>query len=103
MSDMPPRPEREDRIHPLARPFLFLDRPAARDVISLCIVLIAMALFAADFFLDRHGETGAAETKGFFSVFGFAAFGLIVLSGWPLRALLTRAPDFYGESEDGNA
>lgn len=103
MSEPGQTPGREDGVHKLARPFLFLDRTAARDVISLCIVLIAMILLAVDFFIDRHGETQAAETPGFFAIYGFVCFAAAVLAGWPLRAILMRGPDYYGESEDSDA
>jgi len=103
MSEPAPPHGKDDGVHPLARPFLFLDSTRARDIISLCIVLIAMILLAIDFFVDRHGETEIAETPGFYAVYGFACFALAVLSGWPLRAILMRGPDYYGESEDGDA
>lgn len=103
MSEPTRTPGGEDGIHPLARPFLFLDKTFVRDVISLCIVLIAMVLLAIDFFVDRHGETQAAEIPGFYAVYGFICFAAAVLSGWPLRALLMRGPDYYGESEDSDA
>ncbi len=103
MTDKTPRPAPENGIHPLARPFLWLDKSFARDVISLCIVLIAMILLAVDFFVHRHGETAIAERPGFFAIFGFISFAFAVLMGWPLRALLMRGPDYYGESEDSDA
>lgn len=105
MTDHKPPREAEGgdgAIHPVARPFLWLDKTRARDAISLCIVLIAVILLVVDFFVHRHGETAIAERPGFFAIFGFISFAFAVLSGWPLRRLLSRPADYYGESETDN-
>lgn len=39
---------------------------------------------------------------GFYGVFGFAAFAIAVLSGWPLGKLLRRREDYY-ETRSGEA
>jgi hypothetical protein len=35
---------------------------------------------------------------GFYGIFGFLAFGLAVLSGWPLGYLMRRPEDYYDTS-----
>jgi hypothetical protein len=42
------------------------------------------------------------SVPGFYGVFGFAAFGLAVLSGWPLGHALRRPEDYY-ERRSGEA
>ena len=38
---------------------------------------------------------------GFQGVFGFLAFGLAVLSGWPLGKMLRRPEDYYDTAKRG--
>jgi hypothetical protein len=75
---------------------------------------IAMALFAGvgallialDVVLVRHSYASLESLPGFFGVFGFLAFCLAVLSGWPLGRLMRRPEDYYepgdGEEEGGH-
>lgn len=42
------------------------------------------------------------SVPGFYGIFGFLAFGLAVLSGWPLGKLLRRPEDYY-EKRSGEA
>lgn len=39
---------------------------------------------------------------GFYGLFGFGAFSLAVLSGWPLGRLLRRRERYYDKAEDRN-
>jgi len=63
---------------------------------ALCAVLVAL-----DFIVPRLGFLPLEGLPGFFGVFGFIAFSLAVLSGWPLGKLLRRPEDYY-EREAGN-
>lgn len=72
---------------------------------TFILVLLALACFglaATDVILPKeaHGELEAIPV--FYGVFGFLAFGLAVLSGWPLGRLLRRDEDFY-ERRSGRA
>ncbi len=97
----PQRADAPDRsVHSFARPFLWLDKPFVRDVISLGVVVTGMILLAIDIFVDRHGETALAERPGFYAIIGFIGLAMAVLACWPLRALLLRR---NGGAEDGDA
>lgn len=71
---------------------------------------IAMALLAAlgavlialEFVLSHRPMTSIENIPGFFGVFGFVAFAIAVLSGWPLGKLLRRPEDYY-ETRSGEA
>ena len=39
---------------------------------------------------------------GFFGIFGFLAFGIAVLSGWPFGKLMRRPEDYY-DTRSGEA
>lgn len=70
---------------------------------SLMAVLAAggALLIALEFILVRRAYVGLESLPGFFGVFGFLAFGLAVLSGWPLGRLMRRPEDYY-EKEEAN-
>jgi hypothetical protein len=71
---------------------------------------VAMALLAAlgavlialEFVLSHRPMTSIENIPGFFGVFGFVAFAIAVLSGWPLGRLLRRPEDYY-ETRSGEA
>ena len=90
----------EDEVHPLAQ-FLFgwVEHPRTPlfllgGVIGLSVILVLM-----DFIVHRHDYFGFAEFAAYYAFWGFAAFTLAVLSGWPLGALLRGDEDYYGEAE----
>lgn len=55
-------------------------------------------LIAIDVVFVPRAFTSLESLPGFFGVFGFVAFALIVLSGWPLGKLLRRPEDYYDRS-----
>ena len=48
--------------------------------------------------LIRKSYATIESLPGFFGVFGFLAFGLAVLSGWPLGRAMRRPEDYYDTS-----
>lgn len=70
---------------------------------GLMAVLAALGavLIALEFVVPRRGYLPLEGLPGFFGVFGFLAFSIAVLSGWPLGKLLRRPEDYY-EREAGN-
>jgi len=92
--------DRETGVHPLAKPFLGLGDTKVRNRISLIILALAAGLLITDFIVHRHEYLSLAETRGFYALFGFGAFAIAVLSGWPLGALLRRNEDYYNEPDD---
>lgn len=68
--------------------------------IIFALLLVACAgLTIIDFFIDRHEYFGEAELLSFYGIYGFFAFGFVVLMGWPLGRLLRRDENFYGDGE----
>lgn len=93
------RPE-DDQIHPLSRLlFGWVDSPRTPIILLLIVVLIAGILIVADLALERHEYLSFANSTGFYAFWGFSAFAIAVLSGWPLGKLLRRDEDYYGEAE----
>ncbi len=103
MNDLPeekkPDSLPEEKTHPLARPFLWTLTPCARKAALPVLGVLMLVLVGAEIVYPFKGHTPLSGVKGFYALFGFIGFGLIVLSGWPLRVLLSRKPDYYGDDD----
>lgn len=99
-SDAPPPSDKN--IHPISKLlFGWVESPRTPLLLLLIVALISASLIVADLFVDRHEYkyTAFAESTGFYGFWGFTAFALAVLSGWPLGKLLRRDEDYYGEAD----
>lgn len=87
-------------VHPMARIlFGWTDGKRTGAVLFWLVGLVGFGLIAADLVVPRSEDFTFARITGFNGLFGFFAFALIVLAGWPLGLLLRRAPDFYDPPE----
>ena len=94
-----PKPSDHD-MHPMSRIlFGWVSSPRTPLILLILTVVIAIGLVLFDFAVDRHEYVDMANANGFYAVWGFAAFALAVLSGWPLGKLLRRDEDYYGEAD----
>lgn len=99
MSD--PRRDDDQSVHPISRRLSFLDGRMFRNRVGVALGLAALGLAAVDLFHHRHEIFEFEGVIGFYALFGFLAFGLVVLSGWPLRDLLGKPETYYrGDDED---
>ena len=88
--------------HSGERYFGWTSHPKAGTYTFIFVGVLAAALALADFFVHRHEYIHLAEFKIFYALFGFAAFGGVVLSGWPLRKLLGRPENYYEPEEESD-
>lgn len=95
-----PRDPQDDAIHPLARPFLWLDKKWAREAPFYIFGGLAVLGLVVEYFIPRHAGGKWEEVFGFYEIEGFFGFCLAVLAGWPLRWLLARPADYYDTDED---
>ncbi len=100
------KPERDeptpndDDMHPLSKLlFGWVGSPRTPLIVLLAVLLICAGLVVFDLSVNRHEYVEMANANGFYAIWGFAAFGLAVLSGWPLGKLLRRDEDYYGEAD----
>ena len=56
---------------------------------------LGAVLIALEVVLSHRPVTSIVSMPGFYGLFGFLAFGVAVLSGWPLGKLLRRPEDYY--------
>jgi hypothetical protein len=95
-----PKVVKDDDMHPLSKVlFGWVDSPRTPTIFLIVVIAICVILFALDVFVDRHDYFHFAESTGFYALWGFGAFALAVLSGWPLGKLLRRDEDYYGEAD----
>ncbi|MHA7856696.1 MAG: hypothetical protein ACX94D_01320 [Henriciella sp.] len=94
-----PQPN-DDDMHPMSRVlFGWVSAPRTPMILLVLTVVIALGLVLVDFAVNRHEYLDFANANGFYALWGFAAFALAVLSGWPLGKLLRRDEDYYGEAD----
>ncbi len=67
-------------------------RRLLRALYAACIVV-----FFADAFIDRNVGHPWERLFGFYGIFGFVAFVVLVLSAKELRKVLMRKEDYYDE------
>jgi drug/metabolite transporter (DMT)-like permease len=73
----------------------WLDHRRNVDLLFRALVAVCVLLLLADFVVHPHGHFAWEEWPGFYSVFGFVAFFLLVLAGKYLRRFLMRPEDYY--------
>ncbi|MEL6692810.1 MAG: hypothetical protein AAFQ12_07205 [Pseudomonadota bacterium] len=96
--DLPPPSDHD--MHPMSRLlFGWVSSPRTPMILLVLTVVIALGLVLIDFAVNRHEYLDFANANGFYAIWGFAAFALAVLSGWPLGKLLRRDEDYYGEAD----
>lgn len=96
-AETPARPG-EPGEHPMSvLLFAWMRQPMARRAGLAGLAALCAVLAALDFVVPRNGQGDMEALPFFFCVFGFAAFGLAVLSGWPLGRMLRRPETYYGD------
>jgi hypothetical protein len=105
----PPRPEPirlgEPGEHPLS--VLLFSWMRSTFFFRFFMGLMAAAgavMIGFEFVFVSKSYSSLESLPGFFGIFGFIAFGLAVLSGWPLGRAMRRREDYYdttsGEAGD---
>ena len=88
-----------DDIHPLAKPFLFLDGKWARALPFWIFLIGTLAMLGLEYWHPFHHVSDYDGVFGFYAIVGFFGFAFAVLMGWPLRKLLGRDENYYGEED----
>ena len=73
----------------------WLDQNRNQTKLFHALGAVCALLFAADFAIHRHVYFEIESTYGFYPVFGFAAYALIVGAGWLWRRAVLRREDYY--------
>jgi len=73
----------------------WLDDPKNIDKIWYGLIAVCVALFFADFFVEKHPYFGIENLPNFYGFYGFAACFFLVLAAVQLRKVLMRDEDYY--------
>ena len=87
--------ERPDAPRPRKR-YLFDDGRNVRRVLWLFYAACA-AVLGAELIVDRHAGHPWDGLFGFYALFGFLAYALLVVLAEGLRHLVSRRPDYYDD------
>ena len=94
-----PKPS-DENMHSMSKLlFGWVGSPRTPLILLILVIVICIGLVVYDLTVNRHEYLDFANANGFYALWGFAAFALAVLSGWPLGKLLRRDEDYYGEAE----
>jgi len=94
-----PKPS-DENMHPMSKLlFGWVGSPRTPLILLILVIVICAGLVVFDLTVNRHEYLDFANANGFYALWGFAAFALAVLSGWPLGKLLRRDEDYYGEAD----
>ena len=89
--------------HPLSvLLFSWMRTKLFRNVMLIGLGALGAMLIGFEIVLAFQPIKDVTSVPGFYGIFGFLAFGLAVLSGWPLGKLLRRPEDYY-EKRSGEA
>jgi hypothetical protein len=81
----------------LGRALTWVDKPGSANKIFWALAIFCGLLFIADFTYEKHGKFMVENIPGFFGVYGFVMFSLLILSVKVLRYFIKRPEDFYGD------
>ena len=71
------------------------DNPRNVSLLVRALYLICILLVLLDFVLHRHTMHEWEHLTGFYAIFGFVAYLVIVLGAQQLRKLIMRKEDYY--------
>ncbi len=89
--------------HPLSvLLFSWMRSKLAFRIFMAVLAALGAVLIGLEVVFSHRPVTSIVTVPGFFGIFGFVAFAIAVLSGWPLGKLLRRPEDYY-ETRSGEA
>ena len=77
--------------------FSWLEQDNGTRNIIYFLAGVCAVLFLCDFFYHRHGHFEIEELPGFFAVYGFVMFSLIIFLATLLRFFVGRRANYYGD------
>ena len=80
------------------KPHLF-DRPENVNRFLRGFYAVCGLLFVLDFIIHRHASRDWEALPGFYAIYGFVAFVMLVLVAKLLRKLVMRREDYYDVDE----
>jgi len=79
----------------LGQVFHWLAAPEQDKKLFWGLAIFCAFLFGLSFTFHFHGYNALEETRGFYAVYGFVMFTLLIFAATGLRWLIKRREDFY--------
>lgn len=73
----------------------FFDKPRNVNRLLWAVYIICGFLFVLDFVIHRHTSRDWEALPGFYAIYGFLAFCVLVVVAKLMRKLLMRKEDYY--------
>ena len=77
----------------------FFDKPENVNRLLRVFYAVCGLLFVLDFIIHRHASRDWEQLPGFYAIYGFVAFVVLVLVAKLLRKLVMRREDYYHVDE----
>ena len=81
----------------LGRLMLWVDEPGSATKIFRGLAIFCGILFLLDFAYEKHPHFDVEYLPGFYGIYGFVMFTLLILVAKGLRVLIKRREDYYGD------
>jgi len=81
----------------LGRMFLWVDKPGSANKLFWGLAATCAVLFLLDFAYTKHPKFDIEYIPGFYGIYGFVMFTLLIFAAKGLRVLIKRPEDYYGD------
>lgn len=81
----------------IGRALLWVDKPGSANKIFWALAAICVGLVLYGFTYEAHGHFDMENISGFYGLFGFVAFSIVIFGAKALRVLIKRPEDYYGD------
>ena len=89
--------ENPQNLPTLGRLLLWVDKPGSANKIFWGLAIFCGLLFLADFTYKKYGHFEVESFRGFYGLYGFVMFTLLILAAKTLRIFIKRPEDYYGD------
>ncbi|MCP5087016.1 MAG: hypothetical protein GY952_09480 [Rhodobacteraceae bacterium] len=86
-----------NKLPTLGRLLLWVDKPGSANKIFWGLAVFCGILFLLDFTYEKHPHFDMEYVPGFYAIYGFVMFTLLILAAKGLRVLIKRPEDYYGD------
>lgn len=88
--------QKKEKLPALGRMMNWVDQPGNATKIFWALAMVCGLLFIADFTYEKHGHFDIEHFAGFYGIYGFVMFTIIILAAKTLRIFILRPENYYG-------
>ena len=76
--------------------YVWIENPRITRFLIICFIIICVGLFVSDLFYTRNPHFSLDKLFGFYGIYGFTMFTIIIFASKALRLFAMRNEKFYG-------